>query len=286
MEDLQDRLLSYANRCLRIVAKAVRPVALKSLGGKSAADPHHLLKTLKEHWKSSGFDIHFGGEQGLVRVRALLKLRNRVAHHAALFPQEIRRALKAAEILLGWVSEKEHVAAAKKLANEFEREMNPKPKNTPPPTASSPPPVPTFQSPDTAADIAMQNSGRAGEIRHRVILFRINKYFKHGMSDEEIYEGTRGVWRIGARRNRAEYAFGVVHGIVRGVYTVSKWHPAGTTSYRFRPANETRASNRWEFVGKTAPRKILDLYLHTDVRHCLPKQGGQNPVCYAGNWNQ
>ena len=132
-------------------------------------------------------------------------------------------------------------------------------------------------------EIIIREQARPAEIRHRVILFRLNKYFKLGMTDGEIYEGTRGVWKIGkCRAEKAEYAFGVVNGIVRGVYTVDEWFPGGTKPYCFRPPEETDHPERWEFVGEPAPQRILDLYLHKSVRDYLPEQGGQSPFVYEG----
>ena len=68
-----------------------------------------------------------------------------------------------------------------------------------------------------------------GIIEEPVILIRINKLYRHGMSDIELYDATRGVWKVGARRERASYAFAVFEGIVREVYKINEWFPAGTT---------------------------------------------------------
>ena len=65
-------------------------------------------------------------------------------------------------------------------------------------------------------------------IEDPVLLIRINRLYRHGMSDKELYEATRGVWKLGPRRERASYALAVFEDVVRQVYAISKWYPAGT----------------------------------------------------------
>ncbi len=138
---------------------------------------------------------------------------------------------------------------------------------------------------ESLEEIIIKERAKNAVIRHKVICFRLNKYFKTGMSGEQIYEGTRGVWVIGAgRRKHGEYAFAVVHGIVRGVYEIQEWHKAGSTPYKYRPLKEVANPKRWEFTGTSASSEIMEMYLHKSVRNDLPPQGAQNPVSYAGDW--
>lgn len=85
---------------------------------------------------------------------------------------------------------------------------------------------------------------------HRVVLIRIPKAFRRG-TDHQRYEMTRGWWRAGARRERAEWAFAVDDGVVRAVYRIDGWEPA-------------RAGNRWGFRGRRDP-EMEQCYLHGDV---------------------
>jgi len=76
-------------------------------------------------------------------------------------------------------------------------------------------------------------------IDEKVILIRINRLYSNGMSACELYEATRGVWRL--RKNRVEkvtYAFAVFKGIVKEVYKIQKWHKAGTLEYKTRDYEE------------------------------------------------
>jgi hypothetical protein len=112
------------------------------------------------------------------------------------------------------------------------------------------------------------------------ILIRINKLFRHGMSEHELYEATRGVWKIGERRTRAKFALAVFEGVVREVYAIEEWHPAGTTSYTTRPVEELRREGRWEFIGAKAPEDVRTKYVGGSVAAQFAR-GAQSPVAYV-----
>lgn len=52
------------------------------------------------------------------------------------------------------------------------------------------------------------------------MLIRIPQLYRPGMSREALYEATRGHWKVGPRRERAEFAMAVAGGIVREVYEI------------------------------------------------------------------
>ena len=111
------------------------------------------------------------------------------------------------------------------------------------------------------------------------ILIRINRLYRYGMSPDELYETTRGVWRIGPRREAAELAFSVFRGIVLEVYTIQTWYPAGTLPYKYRPIEHVRRPGRWEFQGEVAPKEIRDKYVDKSVANYFPRRS-QNPIKY------
>lgn len=111
-------------------------------------------------------------------------------------------------------------------------------------------------------------------VRHKALLFTINKLYRSDMTPEELYEATRGIWRVGRRRENAEYAMAVYQGIVREVYRIHKWYPA-STKYRTRDITEKNLRGRWEFEGEVADEDIRREYIPFSVG-----KGGQNPVRY------
>ena len=111
------------------------------------------------------------------------------------------------------------------------------------------------------------------------LLIRINQLYRHGMSAVALYDVTRGVWRVGLRREQARLAFAVFHGIVREVYSISRWLPSGST-LSTRDSRGVASPGRWEFVGTVADEATRRRYLKKYVGHYFTA-GAQNPVTYV-----
>lgn len=117
------------------------------------------------------------------------------------------------------------------------------------------------------------------EVVHPALLIRINQLYRHGMTADELYEATRGVWKLGPRREHAGLALAVFEGVVREVYQVQSWHPAGSTPYRYRELSDL--TGRWEFTGSVAPEHVRARYRGKSVAAYF-KKGLRSPVVYAG----
>lgn len=118
------------------------------------------------------------------------------------------------------------------------------------------------------------------EILHPVLLIRISRLYRDGMSARELYDATRGVWKVSARREGARYALAVHDGLVREVYEVTEWLPAGSTEYVASRVTKDSHRGRWEFVGSVAPVAVRSRYLGESVAHYF-EPGNQNPVRYV-----
>lgn len=112
------------------------------------------------------------------------------------------------------------------------------------------------------------------------LLIRINRLYRHNMTEEELYEATRGVWKLGARCTKAQYAFAIFEGVVREVYEINSWHPAATTPYATRDAAQLKTNKRREFLGHAAAATIRDAYVGRSVAEQF-RQGLQSPVVYV-----
>ena len=121
---------------------------------------------------------------------------------------------------------------------------------------------------------------RPFKISEPCILLRINQQYRHGMSERELYETTRGIWKVGSRRMGASFALAVFRGIVREVYKIDAWHPAGTTAYEFRTVTPDECAKRWEFAGTIAPEEIRKAFLSGNVSSHFSARS-QNPVTYV-----
>jgi len=119
------------------------------------------------------------------------------------------------------------------------------------------------------------------DIVHPVLLIRINQMFRHGMTPIELYDVTRGVWKVGVNREKVQFAFAVYHGIIREVYEILTWHSGGTT-FSSRPDlnKEFTSSDRYEFIGRLAPKQIRNMYLYKSVSKYFTEHS-QNPLKYV-----
>ncbi len=113
------------------------------------------------------------------------------------------------------------------------------------------------------------------QIRHKVIKVNIGKLYRNDMTPLELYEYSRGIWVLGERRNKAEYVIAVFKGIVREVYRIEQWHPAGTLKYQTRDSTHFKDSGRWEFSGVVAD-EIRDEYVNYFVG-----KSSHNPIRYV-----
>ena len=107
---------------------------------------------------------------------------------------------------------------------------------------------------------------RAARITERVVLIRIARKYRTGISDEDLYEATRKWWVMRPMQHRPDFAFSVAEGTVRSVYTIRAWQ-------------RDEKSGRWAFTG-TRDEGMETKYLGTDVTEHLP-HGAQNPIRYV-----
>jgi hypothetical protein len=120
---------------------------------------------------------------------------------------------------------------------------------------------------------------KPAKIIEPVMLIRINQLYRHTMSPIELYEATRGYWRVGEQRKKAKYAMAVYEKIIREVYEIQDWFPSGSTFMATRVFEDPLDPKRWEFVGRVAQDAIRDKYLQRSVFHYYPKPT-QSPITY------
>ena len=119
-----------------------------------------------------------------------------------------------------------------------------------------------------------------------VIFIRINQLFRYSMSEMELYEYTRGKWKLDpTRASKAKYALAVFEGIIQEVYEIHHWYKAGTT-FGLRLEKEQAESDeteqwegRYEFIGNLAPPEIRNKYKFMSVEHYF-QRGNANPIMY------
>lgn len=132
----------------------------------------------------------------------------------------------------------------------------------------------------SVGDVIAEISAEPAECIDPLMLIKINRLFRSDMSELELYEATRGTWVLGRRREKAKYACAVFRGVVREVYQIDEWNPAGTKDYSTRDDSAFAGNGRWEFCGRKAPETVRNRYLLRSVRH-LQGASAQNPIRYV-----
>jgi len=125
------------------------------------------------------------------------------------------------------------------------------------------------------------------------ILFRMNQLFSESLTSDQLYDATRGVWRISRNRaGSAVYGMSVSKGLVREVYEIApeswiQFDPKQTPLYLptradqdiYQDAKYTKGY--WFFSGKVADPEIRDKYLMKSARGYFTP-GASNIVQYVG----
>ena len=103
---------------------------------------------------------------------------------------------------------------------------------------------------------------------HRGIAILINKAYKPHFGYMETFEVTRGIWnknmKTASESHNAKFAYATFNGVVKDVYIIHSWVPAGTQAYFTRPdikSSERIKKAQWEFVGTRAPDEIRERYV-------------------------
>lgn len=127
-----------------------------------------------------------------------------------------------------------------------------------------------------------QRELKLDDISENVLIIKINRAYRNDMTDFELYEVTRGTWVINLEKaKQIEYAFAVYASIVLEVYSVAGWHPAFSTFYS-SIKNAPMNHDRYEFVGKIAPKEIREKYRLRSIAK-ISDYGSRDPIRYILN---
>ena len=118
----------------------------------------------------------------------------------------------------------------------------------------------------TVEEAIAEYSAAEVTIEEPVILIKINRKFRRGMSDTQLYEATRQSWVVNSKNAaRGKYAFSVAFGIIRQVYLIENWYLVD------------EVSKRCAFMGSIAPE--MSHYIGGSVAKFFDS-GAQNPIRY------
>ena len=116
------------------------------------------------------------------------------------------------------------------------------------------------------------------DITENIIIIKINRSYRPGMSKENLYDVTRGCWKISIPyASAADYALAVSFGEVKEVYKIDEWLPASEERRKTIEYDPEIEKGRIIFKGEVANDKIRNKYLGKNVKG-LYRRGESNPV--------
>ena len=65
---------------------------------------------------------------------------------------------------------------------------------------------------------------KSEEIKHKIMIIKINRLYRRTMPDDELYDVVRGIWRASIKKAQSvDYVFGVYNSLIVAVYKPSEW---------------------------------------------------------------
>ncbi len=130
-------------------------------------------------------------------------------------------------------------------------------------------------------ELVARLGARPAVIKHSMILISISRLFRESMTRQELYDATRSAWVVNPKRRNAKFAAAVYRGVIREVYEIAAWLPAGTTLLsHLESGTNRRDGRRMEFVGCLAEEQIRRRYKNRSIAQYIAK-GAQNPIQYV-----
>lgn len=127
------------------------------------------------------------------------------------------------------------------------------------------------------------------DIRHTILVIKINRLYQRGMDEKVLYDAVRGVWRASKEKVKTiEYVFVVYNSLIVAVYKPSEWFVCKEAKDRL-PRQDIvltpKTENRLFFVDVRYEQGLpLDenesFYIGKSIAGLKLNQSAQNPITY------
>ena len=128
------------------------------------------------------------------------------------------------------------------------------------------------------------------DIKHSILVIKINKLYRRGMTNEELYDTVRGYWAASLKSieaRKVQYVFGVYNSLIVAVYKPDQWHYGSELDKApqrelLKPEDYERLKKRVYFTCNDFNQ--LDdeglFYLNKSIANLKVNQSSQNPITY------
>lgn len=127
------------------------------------------------------------------------------------------------------------------------------------------------------------------DIKHRILVIKINRLYQRNMDPDALYDSVRGVWRASKEKVKTvDYVFGVYNSLVVAVYKPTEWFVCKDARDRL-PRQDIeltpKTENRVFFVDEGYERGLpMDenqrFYYGKSIADLKLNQSAQNPITY------
>lgn len=127
------------------------------------------------------------------------------------------------------------------------------------------------------------------DIRHKILVIKINRLYQRDMDKKELYDAVRGAWRVSKEKVKTiEYVFGVYDSLIVAVYKPSEWFVCKEAKDRL-PRQDIvltpKTENRLFFVDERyeqglPPDENESFYIEKSIAGLKLNQSAQNPITY------
>lgn len=127
------------------------------------------------------------------------------------------------------------------------------------------------------------------DIKHNIMIIKINQLYHRGMDKDVLYDTVRGVWKASLKRAQTmDYVFGVYDSLIVAVYKPSEWFICNDNQERLPRQDivlNDQNSHRIFFIDKDYENGVpMDanqmFYYGKSIGELKLHQSAQNPVTY------
>lgn len=128
------------------------------------------------------------------------------------------------------------------------------------------------------------------DIKHPILVIKINKRYHRNISQKDLYDAVRGIWKASIssiKKRKIEYVFGVYNQLIVAVYKPDEWHyvhemldvprPEEITDQNFEKVKDRIYFTCKDFCSLDSHQQF---YLHKSIVNLKVNQSSQNPISY------
>ena len=133
------------------------------------------------------------------------------------------------------------------------------------------------------------------DIKHKILVIKINRLYQRNMDSDALYDSVRGVWRASKEKVRSiDYVFGVYNSLIVAVYKPTEWFVCKDAKDRL-PRQDIvltpKTENRVFFVDESYEQGLpmdenAQFYYGKSIADLKLNQSAQNPITYFFPKNQ